>query len=330
MAMPSTSLTWGDKLIINLFSGILFLISCLWYRHKRIRSIGICNLPLSIALFCKFARPFASSETRRKSVAERKKHDDLNRMTADKIDNSVYHDYEDPLDDPIFVRNCLLWSLMQLVCVLSGIFDWYCDILIKGAVIFHIGLTVSDSITQRPILQREEEVRLIRQQKLKLESALFWKCFLPPPIWKAKVLGFKKVVDDATTGTKKPTATTTSTLVTSSEQSGESNNDGGNHNQKQKEEELRKSLQKTKNLLQGKRITATDDLIWGAIQIAYVGFEVDHKQALGTAFMCYLCTLLEEALGFGDVEDEKKKKIKKFKLLWIIFCVYVTGKLFFI
>ena len=324
MPMPSTSLTFGDKFLIQIVSAILFLISNLWYGHKRIRSIGISNFPLSFALFCKCARPFASNEKRSKLLEERKKHD----TKSDDGEDSDPLDI-DPLDDPAFIRNCLLWSIMQFLCVTSGIFNWYPDVIIKGAVVFHILLTVQDSIKTRPIKLHEEELRLKRKQKLQLESAQFWKFFLPKAIW--KLLGFEKVVKEAT-------AAPPNSILASSDK----NNDGDDNNDLKKKEELIKKVHTAKNVVRGKRETAVDDLIWGAIQIAYVAFDVTHKQAIGTAFMVYLCTLLEDVLvisnssstddsgddGKGS-QQKTKKKINWFKISWIVICVYFTGRWFF-
>mgnify|MGYP006888699949 CR=1 FL=1 len=72
MVMPSASLTLGDKILIQMVSGLLFFVSAVWCGHQRIRSIGIANFPLGFALFCKFARPFAAAEIREQLFRERK------------------------------------------------------------------------------------------------------------------------------------------------------------------------------------------------------------------------------------------------------------------
>jgi DNA uptake protein ComE-like DNA-binding protein len=317
MAMPSTSLTWSDKILIQIISVLMFMVSNVWYGHRRIRSIGISNFPLSFALFCKYSKPFA----RIQSLDKRKKYD----LKTD-----------DDVDDLIFVRTCLLWSIMQFICVISGLFDWYCDVIIKGSIIFHIMLTVSDSIRQRPILQMEEELKKRRKQKLQLESAYFWKFLLPKPIF--ILFGYQKVMNDHATNSKPlPLPMPMKSTVTDDDDTVHLNK----LNEKQKEE-LQKKLKIAKNVVKGKRETATEDLIWGVIQIAYVGFDVTHKQAIGTAFICYLCTLLEDyaliILSSNSDSDsnsndnktkKKNKKINWFKLVWILICVYITGKLFF-
>ena len=113
----------------------MFMVSNIWYGHTRIRSIGISNLPLSFVLFCKYSKPFGRRR-RIQSFEKRKKYD---LKTNDDNDND---DDDDDDNDPIFVRNCLLWSILQFICVISGVFDWYyCDVIIKGSIIFHIMLT---------------------------------------------------------------------------------------------------------------------------------------------------------------------------------------------
>ena len=103
--------------------------------HTRIRSIGISNFPLSFVLFCNYSKPFTGRRRRRRIPSfEQRKKDDL--QTNDDNDND---DDDDDDNDPIFVRNCLLWSIMQFICVLSGVFDWYyCDVIIKGSIIYFI------------------------------------------------------------------------------------------------------------------------------------------------------------------------------------------------
>ena len=119
MPMPSASLTTADKVVIRILSGLLLAISTVWHGHSRIRSIGISNFPLGFALFCKYARPFASHDARAKSREERKNYD------QDQAGG-------DPLDDPVFARMCGVWSVSQLLCAVRcgavrrvvSVFDW--------------------------------------------------------------------------------------------------------------------------------------------------------------------------------------------------------------
>lgn len=301
MPMPSESLTTSDRILIQILSGILFVFSGFWC--DRARSVGIANFPMGFALFCKHARPFASNETRAKVFEERKNYNPKASVEA--------NDRIDPLEDPSFAKLCLVWSMAQLLCVVSGIFDWYPDIIVKGTVIFRILLSVQDSVQTRPIKEQQEEMRQKRKQKQQLESAQFWRFILPRFLW--KWLGFEKAVARAT-GTITP--------KTSERHETEKDN---------KKSDLAQKVHTTKQVIQGRRETAVDDLIWGAIEIAYVAFDVTHKQAIGTAFMVYLCTLLENVLTTspysrsGNV-PEKKQKIQWFKLVWISLCVYFTGR----
>ena len=111
-------------------------------------------------------------------------------------------------------------------------------------------------------------------------------------------------------------------------------------------EKLIRKVRITKNVVSGKRETAVEDLVWGGLQIAYVVLDWTEKQAIGTAFMVYLCTLLEDVLlvavesqqgGDDDDDDDpaakKKKKPKKinwFKLSWILLCLYLNAKWFLV
>ena len=145
MVIPSVPLTLGDKILMQLACGVLFFISSVWCGHEHIRSIGICNFPLGYALFCKFARPFASAEERALLFQERKA--ETERLALEQKKNPDYLAfYEDPLDNPSFATECLIWSMAQLVCVVSGIVNWYSSIVIKGTLVFHILITVQDSI----------------------------------------------------------------------------------------------------------------------------------------------------------------------------------------
>lgn len=324
MVMPSASLTLTDKVLIQMASGFLFLLSFFWYEHERIRSIGISYFPLAFCLFCKYARPFASAETRQRLFQERKE-DKLKAST-----NEFY--YEDPLDDPDFETKCLVWSVAQLVCVGSGVLNLYPHVIVKGALVFHILMTVQDSIETRPMVLHQEELKRKRKEKLQLESALFWKFLLPYVLW--KLLGYQAVVDKATDRKQK--------------QKGQKDKDSTADNPKQgiQPEKLIRKVRITKNVVSGKRETAVEDLIWGGLQIAYVVLDWTEKQAIGTAFMVYLCTLLEDVLlvavesqqGGADGDDDdpaakKKKKPKKinwFKLSWILLCLYLNANWFLV
>ncbi|VEU39234.1 unnamed protein product [Pseudo-nitzschia multistriata] len=315
MPMPSSSLTTTDKFLIQAISGTMFAISSFWHGHRRIRSVGISNIPLGFALFCKYARPFASTEARAKALDERKKYDKEEAMRKElSLDGSAKGG--DPLDDPAFARVCLLWSVAQLLCGVSGIFDWYTDVIIKGAVVFHILMTVQDSIETRQIELHKEELQRKRAEKLELQSAQFWKFLLPKPLW--RWLGYERIVMRATT----PSKPSTKTSDTAKKEPASN-------------EDLREKVHTAKKIIRGKRETAVDDLIWGAIQIAYVAFDVTHKQAMGTAFAVYLCTFFEDVLDISTLEKDgkqqhkTKKKIKWFKIMWVSLCLYYTGKLFF-
>jgi len=321
--MPSASLTFGDKFFIRILSGIMFAISSIWHGHRQIRSAGISSFPLGFVLFCKYARPFASKKTRRKKLEERKKY---HKEQTAKPDDAP----GDPLEDAALTRNCLLWSTVQLLCVVSGVFDWYPDVIIKGAIVLYILLTVYDSIETRPEMLRKEEMRRKQKEKLQLESAQFWRFLMPKTLW--RWLGFENIVRKATTPEPLKTSNATATKTGNDKKiDGDSNDDDDlKKKQQQNKKELLEKVHIAKKVFRDTRETAVDDLIWGAIQIAYVVFDLTHKQAIGAAFMVYLCTLLEDVLVISTSEDEQqKKKTSWFKILWVSSCLCVSGKCFF-
>jgi hypothetical protein len=226
----------------------------------------------------------------------------------------------------------LVWSAARLLCVASGVFDVYPAILIKAALVFHVLMTVQDSIETRPMVLHREELRRRRDEKLGLESALFWKFLLPRPIW--RLLGYEAVVEKATHPAKQPPKPVPNT------------DDDKPKPKKTKQEKLLKKVRITKNLVSGTRETAVEDLIWGALQIAYVVLDLTEKQAIGTAFLVYLCTLLEDVLssvvvvptaatatanasgGGGGGDTPPKKKIRWIRISWILLCLYLNGTWF--
>jgi len=305
MPMPSASLTLHE---IVSFTFFVFSSSCCG--HERIRSIGIACFPLGFALFCKCTRPFASPETRAKLAEEHRERETNKKKNSQQIDF-----FEDPLDDPSFSQKSLVWSVIQIVCAASGFFDWYPSVVVKSAFVFHILLTVQDSIETRP-----EELQRKRNEKLRLESALFWKFFLPAFFW--KWMGYKTIVDAATKSS-----------ASSKNGSSSSKNNDPNDSPPKMQEKLLEKVKVTKNVATGQRETAVEDLIWGAVQIAYVVFDLTHKQAIGTAFLVYLCTLLEDVLLSTAVSIERnnkneRKKINWFNVSWILLCLYLNARWF--
>mmetsp|Transcript_26040 Transcript_26040/g.53519 ORF Transcript_26040/g.53519 Transcript_26040/m.53519 type:complete len:318 (-) Transcript_26040:1351-2304(-) len=315
MPMPSASLTLGDKVLIRIVSGTFFAVSSFWCGHERIRSVGIACFPLGFALFCKCTRPFASPETRAKLAEEHRERETNKKKNSQQIDF-----FEDPLDDPSFSQKSLVWSVIQIVCAVSGLFDWYPSVVVKSALVFHILLTVQDSIETRPMALRREELRRKRNEKLRLESALFWKFFLPAFFW--KWMGYKTIVDAATKSS-----------ASSKNGSSSSKNNDPNDSPPKMQEKLLEKVKVTKNVATGQRETAVEDLIWGAVQIAHVVFDLTHKQAIGTAFLVYLCTLLEDVLLSTAVSIERnnkneRKKINWFNVSWILLCLYLNARWF--
>jgi len=301
MPMPSASLTLHE---IVSFTFFVFSSSCCG--HERIRSIGIACFPLGFARFCKCARPFASRKTRARLAEEHRERETKNNNSNSNQQIEAVFFFEDPLDDPSFCQKSLVWSVIQIVCAASGFFDWYPSVVVKSAFVFHILLTVQDSIETRP-----EELQRKRNEKLRLESALFWKFFLPAFFW--KWMGYKAIVDAATS---------------------KNNSNSKNNNQKDSPPMTHEKLEKvTKNVAIGQRETAVENLIWGVLIISYVVFDLTHKQAIGTAFLVYLCTLLEDVLLSTAVSIERnnkneRKKINWFNVSWILLCLYLNARWF--
>ena len=341
--MPLASLTIFDKIWIQTASLLLMAVSTIGFGHSRIRSIGISNLPLGVCLFCKSQKLFRKNQTNQRRTQTPLKDDD---------------------DDDELSAKCFLWSCVQLLTVASGLLDVYPSTIIKATVIFYILVTVQDSVTTRPILLAQEELERKTKEKNALDSALFWKPILWHPFW--KLLGFETVVEKSANATN-------AKIAKSGAPASDKENTELQKNSKRTTtttttntphyytETIIKRLGKTKKVVSGKRETAVQDLIWGSMQIAYVVFDLTSKQAIGTAFLVYLCTLLEDVLivvavanhnngndhtttttnknnnsnGSSDDNDNgpaktkpRAKTIHWFKISWILLCLYLNGKWF--
>ena len=87
----------------------------------------------------------------------------------------------------------------------------------------------------------------------------------------------------------------------------------------------KKSLEKAKAMLAGKRESAFDDIVWGVFQISFVLFDVGRWQAIGHAWMVFLLHVLD-----GTVFNEKlSRKQKTRKIAYLTITAYVSGRLVF-
>lgn len=89
------------------------------------------------------------------------------------------------------------------------------------------------------------------------------------------------------------------------------------------EEMAQQGVMKAKSILAGKRDSATDDIIWGVIQISFVFFNQTYLQAVGHAWMIFLLTILEEAVFNPKLDKKQKGK----RVVWVVITGYMTDKL---
>ena len=128
----------------------------------------------------------------------------------------------------------------------------------------------------------EEELKKCRTQKLQLESASFWKFFLPTPIY--ILVGYQKIIDDhnnITTNSSSPSPPLIPMPIKSTIVTDDDDDTVVYHLNKLNEtqqEELHQKLKVTKNVVTGKRETANRGFDLGCVsyKIAYVGFDSCH------------------------------------------------------
>lgn len=79
-------------------------------------------------------------------------------------------------------------------------------------------------------------------------------------------------------------------------------------------------------LLEGKRDSAMDDVLWGVFQASLLFYDVSWIRALVHAWMVFLLHVMEDALW----RDDLTAKQKGHKILWLTAVAYVSGKLVFV
>jgi hypothetical protein len=78
-------------------------------------------------------------------------------------------------------------------------------------------------------------------------------------------------------------------------------------------------------VISGKRESAVDDIAWGAFQMAFVYWDWTNRQAIGTAWILFLLTVIEDAWLNPNLSKEEKWR----KASWIGVVAIGTGKLLF-
>jgi hypothetical protein len=89
------------------------------------------------------------------------------------------------------------------------------------------------------------------------------------------------------------------------------------------EETAQQGVKRAKSILAGKRDSATDDVVWGVLQISFVFFNQTYFQAVGHAWMVFLLTILEDAVFNPKLDKKQKSK----RLICVVISGYMTGKL---
>jgi hypothetical protein len=84
-------------------------------------------------------------------------------------------------------------------------------------------------------------------------------------------------------------------------------------------------LEKAKALLEGKRDSAFDDVLWGVVQASLLFFDTSHLQAIGHAWLLFLIRACQETV----LNDELTWKQKRLKLISLTVTAYLSGKLVF-
>ena len=257
---------------------------------SRLRSVGISNLPVAFQQW----RQTLSSKRR--------------------PDGSL---------DVVSCAKELFQTLYHSLVVVSGVWNIY-PLVIQWHAVWNIILAVKESIDQRNL-----EKLLEAEKKKKNDDA-----------------------NDETTTTTDKSARSRRTSMTQimkgwllldnnndnhvEKKAVEKNADQGNKalitkssnsiRSQKSQDQAQKAAQKAKQLLAGKgRDSATDDICWGIMQICFVWLNSTTLQAVGTAWMIFLLTVMEEAVF--NPKLTKNQKIRK--ACWILAVAYGSGKLVF-
>lgn len=84
-------------------------------------------------------------------------------------------------------------------------------------------------------------------------------------------------------------------------------------------------LEKAKALLEGKRDSAFNDVLWGVVQASLLFFDTTHLQAIGQPWLLFLIRACQETV----LNDKLTWKQKRFKLISLTVTAYFSGKLVF-
>ena len=142
----------------------------------------------------------------------------------------------------------------------------------------------------------EEELKQRRTQKLQLESASFWKFFLPTPIY--TLVGYQKIIDDhntTTTNKSKPLPLIPIPMNKPTVVTDDDDDTVVYHLRKLNEtqqEELHQKLKVTKNVVKGKRENSHRGFDLGvSYKLPTVGFDMSHRNKSHRSYCLYLLFL---------------------------------------
>jgi hypothetical protein len=241
-----------------------------------------------------------------------------------------------------------IWTYLQATSVVSGLFNFYPHVIIKWNAMFHIVLVVKESVEHRYATQLEQERRAKEREEKRARILQFWRRWLPKFLFEWIFLRTEKKKLKAQHSTT--TTTTTTTPSTSSKQSSSSASSATDTGLRQRKtssmststtetstssssssaslpshEEIRQHVKKAKLVVQGHRESVWDDIVWGALQIAFIYHDWTNWQTFVVAWLVFLLTVLEEAI----LDPSLSKKQKWRKAMWIGAVAVTTGKLAF-
>ncbi|KAL3925323.1 MAG: hypothetical protein SGILL_000480 [Bacillariaceae sp.] len=321
--------------------------------QRWLRSIGVSSLPAALRLYKEIWGKSKTiwkdkSITKRSDsdlVAKKKKDDDYSKSTSTTTSSSSSSSNTSETDAPLAYqqkKEQLGWmeyfldlskkgaAILKIAAVVSGIINVFPQTIIKWSVIWNIVVMVEESIYDRKHqdFQREEAERQQMLAQLEFENTPWGKIvkwFRERLQWlRMKLLGNidKKTKEDPKT--LRASDSSFSSL----------------------DEKAREHVRHAKQLLKtGKRESVTDDMLWGLFQILFVfvfssdggtssalfnylhysATNMTKWQGVGTAWMIFLLTVIEEAVLNPKLSGEEKLK----KAGWIAAVAVTTGKLVF-
>ena len=317
--------------------------------QRWLRSIGVSSLPTAMRLYKEIwgkSKTIWKEKTQRSNsdlLSKKKKDDDFKTSSESSIkssDSDIPAAHSQKKEQLGWMEYFLDLSkkaaaILKIAAVVSGIINVFPREIIKWSVIWNVVVVVEESIYDRKHedFQREEVERQQMLAQLEFEKTTWGKIvkwFRERLNW----LRFKLLGDMRGSKGKKAKAKATTDHLKSSNSSSTSLDSAREH------------VKHAKRLLKtGKRESVTDDILWGLFQISlvfvfssdggtdsallnhlhYSATNISKWQALGTAWMIFLLTVIEEAALNPNLNGEEKlKKAGKIALVGV-----TTGKLLF-